>query len=295
MEDYKDLNEKGEVLMRHALSQLADGDIEGFNNSRKQANEYFDLAMNTANSEAGKMSMLYGENRNFGVIMHVITENLSPKTIATKEGRAALRNIIETIKKDRVLVTENMLYEAFTNPSKTDNPTEYVDSALALLESYSKKAIRKSNERLIMAIRKGGLNEMVQIPDEYMDLYETIEDAFMKRGVLSEVDDFMASRSVLVEHVKSGGFGESINESLNDDERQLIEAVVNSDDNGLKMFEECKKNALDAIRDASDNVNDKNALEQLKEVYERVESVEMDDNNPAASIAEMIEIKNTLA
>lgn len=292
MEEKNKIFDKGITLAKHAISQIEGGDVEGFQNSWNAACDEFKKALNSLDGDTS----LYGENRNFGVIMHVIMENLSPKSLGTKDGRNAWRSVIETIKGDPVLFAENKVYDAITNPIEVKNPKEYVDSALSLLEGFNIRQMRASNEKLIKAIRESGLDEMVQIPDEFMTLYENIEDAITKRGVLAEVDGFVNSRSYLVEHVKTGGVIQTaIDESkLNDDERMLIEEVNNSTDGGASMFEECKKNALNAIKEASEGAEGESLVNGLMGVYERVENAEIDKNNPAASIAEMIEIKNTI-
>ena len=296
MEDYNEYFAKGATLAQDALQKLANGDIDGFEHSWKAANDQFEMAHKSVDSEQGKISMLYGENRNFGVIMHVIAENLTPKSLGTKSGRAAWRSIIETVRKDPVLVAENKVYDALTNPTEVKNVKEYVDSALSLLDGYTVGQIRESNENLIKEIRNNGLDELIQIPDGSMTLYENIEDAITKRGVLSEVDNFVASRSYLVEHVKNGGeLQGNIDESvLNDSEKELVEAVMKSDDGGAAMFEQCKERALRAIRAASDTAEGEAMIEGLKGVYERVENTQLNTENPAGSIAEMIEIKNTI-
>ena len=295
--DYKENLHKGEVLMMEALKWLGDGDIANFDKCRSQANEFFDSAVAFMKTSDGGKAALYGENRNFGIIMKVIEENLDPKMMGTVDGRCLIADIARTIRGDKVLAAESRAYGAITSPSWTDYPNDYVDSALNGLSVFSPKMIAESNDRLIDVMRRHKLNEMVEISDEDIDLYEAIENAILKRGSLSDVDDFVRARGVLVEYVSAHrGESGSISESecsLNDDERELIESVRNSVDSGKDMFDRAKSEALRAINEVIE-IADGGTKGKLSKIYETVESKDFDESTAIGDIAEMIEIKNTI-
>lgn len=295
--DYKENLHKGEVLMMEALKWLGEGDIAKFDTCRSQANEFFDAAVAYMKTSDGDKTALYGENRNFGIIMKVIEENLDPKMMGYEKGRRVIADLVRTIKGDKVLTTENRAYGAITSPLSTAYPQDYVDSVLEKLSGFTPKMIAESNEKLIEVMRKHNMNELIEISDEDMDLYEAIENAMFKRGSLSEVDGFVKARKVLVEHVsKHSGEGDRLIEqenALNDDEKELIESVRNSVDSGKEMFHRVKEEALGAISEAIE-VAEGDTRESLNTIYENVNSKVFDETTAIGDIAEMIEIKNTI-
>lgn len=300
MADYKNNFHKGDVLMKQALEKYNDGDFEGGEKDRELANKYFDMAYREVDSETGKISMLYGENRNFGIILKVIEENITPRTMATKNGRSMLKEVMNMIRYDDVLRTESKVYASIMSSPEVGDTSAYVDTAIRNLSGLGRKSIVESNDKLIRLIRKHGLNEMVDIDDRTMDLFESIDNAVFSYGSMDDIDLFTTSRDNIIEHVKgksadafTADICESMGVDLNDDEKALVENVMKSEDGGMSLFEECKENALDAIRRTADELEG-DERESLRMIYESVDERSFVKETAIGDIAELIEITNTL-
>ena len=74
MAEFNDTYRKAGILMTSALKKYGEGDYEGGNRDRQEANRMYDLAEKEVNS-AQETAILYGENRNFGTIYKVFESN----------------------------------------------------------------------------------------------------------------------------------------------------------------------------------------------------------------------------
>ena len=69
-----DIFHKAEVLMKSALKKYSEGDIEHAEKDRQEANRLYDKI--AAQEPASEDDILYTENRNFGMIYHVLESNM---------------------------------------------------------------------------------------------------------------------------------------------------------------------------------------------------------------------------
>lgn len=319
MADFNEYSQKGECLMLQALKKLADGDIEGFEKDRKEANRYFDLFYIAVNSEEGIITGLYGESRNFGVIYNVIEQNMD-RLLETKKGKKIVKDVYNLIKGNKILNEQFKIYDLFEKAKNVDNVKDFVNEALSVVKKHDRKVIMENNEKLISLIKKNNLEEFVEIPEDVENLYEAIEYVLLNKKTIDNVGDFVKAQNTIVEYVEKSNneninenktdnktlfnnFKETLNlkqkdidESINEDEKKLIESFTNMKNDKRKIFEEYKSKSLSMLKEAIENSVD-NEKKDWEEVYESVKAKKYSDKNISENIincAEMMEICSTL-
>ncbi len=315
MADFNDYSQKGSTLMQQALKKYAEGDFEAGENDRKEANRYFDMFYADINSEAGKMSQLYGESRNFGVIYNVIEQNIGD-LLETEKGKKFIKEAYNMIKNNSVLTEQFKIYDFFENACYDGDTKSFVNESLSVLQRFDKKDIKENNEKLISLIRKYKLDEYVEIPEETEKLYESIEYVLLNEKNFGNIDKYVNATNVIVEHVKRANDNkddeiscntfedfkkavekqeEELNENINEDEKKLLDLFVSPKTNKKVAFENCKKETLKKINEAI-SASEDGDRESWRKIYESVSAKNYSDKMTENIIncAEMMEICNTI-
>ena len=315
MADFNDNLQKGSTLMQQALKKFAEGDFESGEKDRKEANRYFDKFYVEINSEAGKMSQLYGESRNFGIIYNVFEQNIAD-VYQDKDKKMIIKEGFNLIKNNRILNEQFKIYDMFEKIDKVENAKEFVNEAVSLIKHFDKQEIKENNEKFIKFIKKNKLDEYVEIPEETENLYEAIEYIILNEKKLDNINDFIKAQNVIVEHIQNDKETineneekmtfddfksklekqeEELNENINEDEKKLLDMFVNPKTNKKVIFENYKKQTLEKINDmiqSSEN-EDKDSWNKIYEsVNSKVYSDKMTQN--IINCAEMLEICNTI-
>lgn len=295
--------QKAIVLMESALRKYKKGDVEGGDADRKEANILFDQS----SSEADGLRALYGENRNFGVIYSVIEGNTSNLNEDVSK-RKAYRDIANTIIKDKTLKNQFKIYEALTNTESVKDPSSYVTEAISLMPSMSKEDVVRSNSKLIDKIKKYGLYEMVDIDDDKMDLFESIEYLILNRKSFSNITEYENNKHNIVEYITSHANVEPVNESredygdnavefmrkyskeLNEDEIKLIKELSECEDRE-GYFNDYKTVVLSDLNEMK-SMAEGNDKTEIGEIIESVSKKQFDSKNFILDIAEMKEIQS---
>lgn len=314
MADFTDNSQKGSVLMQQALKKLAEGNIEGFEKDREEANRYFDMFYSEINSEEGKLTQLYGESRNFGIIYNVFEQNMD-RLLETKKGKQIIKEGYDLIKSNKILNEQFKIYDFFEKTNKKPNTKEFVNESVSLVKKFDKRAIKENNEKFIRFIKKNKLDEYVEIPEETENLYEAIEYVVLNRKTLDNVNEFLNAQKVITEHIEKNNVEESqnkvtfenfneklenkqgeIDENINDDEKKLLDMFVNNKTNKRQVFENFKHNTLEKIQDVIDNSTEESDKESWKQVYESINSKSYSQKltENIINCAEMMEICSTI-
>lgn len=314
MADFTDNSQKGSVLMQQALKKLAEGDIEGFEKDREEANRYFDMFYSEINSEDGKLTQLYGESRNFGIIYNVFEQNMD-RLLETKKGKQIIKEGYDLIKSNKILNEQFKIYDFFEKTGKKPNTKEFVNESVSLVKKFNKKAIKENNEKFIRFIKKNKLDEYVEIPEETENLYEAIEYVVLNKKTLDNVNEFLNAQKVITEHIEKNNVEENqnkvtfenfneklenkqveIDESINDDEKKLLDMFVSNKTNKRQVFENFKHNTLEKIQDVIDNSTEESDKESWKQVYESINSKSYSQKltENIINCAEMMEICSTI-
>lgn len=318
MADFNDNLHKGEVLMQQALKKYEEGDFEHGDKDRKEANHFFDLASKEINSEEGQMSQLYGESRNFGIIYNVFEQNID-NLLETKEGRKIIKEMYDLIKGNKILSEQFKIYDFFEKAKNVDNIKEFVAESTQIISNFDKKAIKENNDKLISIIRKGKLDEYVEIPEEIENLYEAIEYIILNKKNLNNINEYVNAQTVISEHIKKNNseailenkdnktliddLKDKINEEqkkaddmINEDEKKLVESFLNEKENHRVIFNKYKESTLSKINEMIEKADDAEDKEGWKNIYEDISSRTFSENatENITNCAEMLEITNTI-
>ena len=315
MADFNVNSEKGSVLMQQALKKYAKGDFEGGDKDRAEANRYYDLASAEINSEAGKMTQLYGESRNFGIIYNVFEQNIE-NLWNTKAGKKIVKECYNLIKTNKVLNEQFKIYDMFEKAQNVEDVKDFVNEASNIIKTFDKKLVMENNEKLIKFIRDKKLDEYVDIPEETENLYEAIEYIVLNKKTYNNVNDFVKAQNVITEHIsknqknhivenkltstefenKIEEVENEINEKINQDEKTLLDSFLTTKkQNKKEVFENYKRKTLRKIKEMIESSEDSDKV-QWNEIYENVSSKNFSESmsENITNCAEMIEICSTI-
>ena len=315
MADFNVNSEKGSVLMQQALKKYAKGDFEGGDKDRAEANRYYDLASAEINSDAGKMTQLYGESRNFGIIYNVFEQNIE-NLWNTKAGKKIVKECYNLIKTNKVLNEQFKIYDMFEKAQNIEDVKDFVNEASNIVKTFDKKIVRENNEKLIKFIRDKKLDEYVDIPEETENLYEAIEYIVLHKKTYDNVNDFVKAQNVITEHIiknqknnivenkltsvefedKIEEAEKEINENINQEEKTLLDRFLTTkNQNKKEVFENYKRKTLRKIREMIENSEDSDKS-QWNKIYENVSSKNFSENmsENITNCAEMMEICSTI-
>ena len=315
MADFNVNSEKGSVLMQQALKKYAKGDFEGGDKDRAEANRYYDLASNEINSEAGKMTQLYGESRNFGIIYNVFEQNIE-NLWDTKDGKKIVKECYNLIKSNKVLNEQFKIYDMFEKAQNVEDVKDFVNEASNIIKTFDKKLVMENNEKLIKFIRDKKLDEYVDIPEETENLYEAIEYIVLNKKTYDNVNDFVKAQNVITEHIiknqknnivenkltsaefenKIEEVEKEITENINQEEKTLLDRfLTNKKQNKKEVFENYKRKTLRKIKEMIENSEDSDKS-QWNKIYENVSSKNFSENmsENITNCAEMMEICDTI-
>lgn len=315
MADFNVNSEKGSVLMQQALKKYAKGDFEGGDKDRAEANRYYDLASAEINSEAGKITQLYGESRNFGIIYNVFEQNIE-NLLSTKKGKKIIKECFNLIKSNKVLNEQFKIYDMFEKAQNVDDVKDFVNEASNIVKTFDKKIVMENNEKLIKFIRDKKLDEYVDIPEETENLYEAIEYIVLHKKTYDNVNDFVKAQNVITEHIvknqknnivenkitsaefenKIEEIENKINEKINQEEKTLLDSFLTTrKDKKKEVFENYKRKTLRKIKEMIENSEDSDKA-QWDKIYENVSSKNFSESmtENITNCAEMMEICSTI-
>ena len=315
MADFNEYSQKGSTLMQQALKKLVDGDIESFEKDRQEANRYFDMFYQSVNSEEGKITQMYGESRNFGVIYNVFEQNID-KLYESKSKKRLIKEMYYLIKNNKILNEQFKIYDMFEKTTDVDNVKDFVTESTNLIKHYSKQQIKENNEKVIRLIKKNKLDEFVEIPEETENLYEAIEYVILNKKSLDNVNNFIKAQNIITEHIENNkklinedkepvsfeDFQKELNkeeenliENINNDEKKLLDMFTNPNANKKQVFENYKSNTLKKIKGAI-QIAEENDKQQWEKIYEQINAKTYSDvlSDNIINCAEMSEICSTI-
>ena len=315
MADFNINSEKGSVLMQQALKKYAKGDFEGGDKDRAEANRYYDLASAEINSEAGKMTQLYGESRNFGIIYNVFEQNID-NLLETENGKKIIKECYNLIKSNKVLNEQFKIYDMFEKAENVDDPKGFVNEASNIIGAFDKKLVMENNEKFIKFIHNNKLDEYVDIPEETEKLYEAIEYLVLNKKSYNNVNDFVNAQNIITEHISKAKkendddkqlspeeFENKIEEAeanvvenINQEEKTLLDRFLTTrKQNKKEVFEKFKRKTLRKIKEMIEKSEDDDKM-QWNNIYESVSSKDFSENvsDNITNCAEMMEICSTI-
>jgi hypothetical protein len=296
-------------LLSEAISLYENNDLQAAYEKYQKAGKYLGEASQLLETEDGKLSMVYGGNRNFGVIYKVF-ENNTKELLKNKSAKKQLAKILNTIKENKVLMDEFSVYNAFTNPTDVEDADKYVNESISLIKHYSPETLKENNDKLIKVIRECNLDENVTLTDEETELFEGIEYLIVNRKNFSNLNQYSKIQKMLCEHVGENNFvkggnpdldglyedkaNELVrkhNSELNEYEIKLIRDVTTNEDKARRLFAENQARAIELVQREIDKGEDSDSW---KSILENISGKTFDRNTALTDIAEFIEMTNEL-
>lgn len=300
--------DKGIKLLNEALKHYENGEISSAYKAYQEAGSFLTEANSRANTAEGKISLKYGGNRNFGVIYKIFESN-TRNLLRDKSSQRKLKKIMGLIRENKVLNDEFNAYNAFTNPTNVENPSEYVNEAMSLITRYSKKTIRENNEKLINLFKECKLNENISVDDNEIELFENIEYLILHNKDFKNINKYNDIQKSLCEYVAENNvmltesknidevYDERINEvvkkhenELNDDEIKLI-MEVNDPLKAKKLFNKYKTEVTSLV---NEQIKEGKDVESWNEILNKLNTKVFESKTALTDIAEFIEIKNEI-
>lgn len=314
MENFNDIYERAGVLMQGALKKYAEGDFEGGNKERQQANDLYDLAEKYANMTASNDAMLYGENRNFGIVYSIVEAN-TKDWFLKKKNRKALAEVKKLFDNNKILKEEFNIYNAFENVQEGININQYVSEALELFGKWNKKELKENNQKLIDLVRKYKGNELVELSDDKAELYEAIEYVITNNKTSKNVQEYILNENKIVKYLENNIVNtnnisdseydeNSLRESmkriqdmydntLNENERELFDYFTNSNENAESVFNSLRKDLSENIEKVISEENTESA-DRWKQVLNQINEMKYDKENGINNLIKLAEIRKNL-
>lgn len=288
MEDLKNTNstyDKGITLLKNSLKRYEEGDFEGGDKDRKLANELLDKSHFEEESKYND-DILYGENRNFGIINNVIVENVK-NIYKNKQNLKPVGKILKYIKNTPLLKEQFEIYTSLENAETSDVET-YLNEAIKILPTLNKKEVINENKKLIQMIRDCNLDECIAIPEAKINLYEAIEFFLTNQKNLSNIDNFNLNKNIIKEYIEKIKNTISVNES----EENLIKEL--NEGNKENVFNRYKTETVNMISNQlslAENINDKLDWNNM---LTRVLIKQFDEKRILEDIKNFIDIQNII-
>lgn len=304
-ENKEDPQYRGKVLMQRALKHLEEGNLEEFETNRALANKYFD----EMSAEDDELDALYNESRNFGIIYQVLESNTA-NLLKSQRGHKALRDFVKTIKQDKVLHEQFKAYNNLMPHYRVNNVDDYINEALSMIPTFNKSEVKECNEKLIKLFKKNNLDEMIDIDDDKLELFEAIEYVTMNPKKLDNIDEYISAKNIIKESIAKlpinenkgmsikdysdevVSISENIGKDLNSAEVKLLKEVYG--ENAEEYFNECKTITLKKLNEMMSNEKDMETKSRLSQIFEKINSKTYNKKNIAVDVSEMIEIQNTI-
>lgn len=308
MNNFSDLYEKGNVLLKSALKKYEEGKYEEADKDRELANQYYDNAKSDNQNVELDITSLYGENRNFGIIYKVIVENIK-KQRTIKNGKKFINETIKFIKNNPLLKEQLSLYDTLSTIDVEDIET-YINEALSLIPSFDKKSVKEINENLIKMVRNFNIDELIEINDNDMNLYESIEYLMFNKKTLNNIIDYNKNVNVIKENIESrqsnkkesitvedydrnlNNIIENLNLSLNEDEMNLLKEINESDKKSL--FNKYKQETLQFISEQISSTSDITEKIDWNNILTRVNMKQFNESKILEDVLSFINIKNII-
>lgn len=300
---------KGLGLFEKSINEYNNGNLDSANLYRHKANVILNEMHDALKTVDGQDTLIFGDNRNFGLIYNVF-EN-SVKIFGNDDVRKKFINeFINTIKKDKTLMVEFMVYNALETPKNVSDSVGYVNDVIEEVKKLDKTKLKESNQKLIGVLRKYGLNETVVPNKEKQTLYENIEFVLFNDKKIGNLTDYQVCVKTLAESVeknnvniqqktledfyseKMSEINEKYEKLLTDEEKLFLTEMEKSKKDRKLVFDKNKEILVKSLNEKinSDNENS----DEWATILEKIEKKAYNDKTSIVDIAEMIEIKNIL-
>ena len=246
------------------------------------------------------------KNMNIGIVNLMISNKLKDSYFSNtliEESKKATQDFFSVVKNSPILQLEFNVFNNLENKHIEDDlaATRYIDSNIKLFEVYTIQEIDKEREKLLPFISETQLS----IGDKRVELYSAIDRLItesLNDNSKIDVDAIHESFTVVLNHVKSSKnvvnedtdlnmineevieiavnkFNEKY-ESLNEDDKNLLQKLINSNDKEKEDLLETFKNdtllILEGLNKDMTKDNIAKAIQKIKEMAYNRQKVDDD-------------------
>lgn len=294
--DLKSSLEKYYSLMNEGIDNLNKNKILEADNIFEKAetlkNKLSDLIKEaTTNNDVIKNRQLYGENLNFGVIYKTLEENAN-KLYNDDKNKNNFYKVLRFITENKTLKNQFDWYQLFISANNIKNATTFVNEATNILPKFDLNEVKKENEKLLNLFKKCNIDECINIPEEYIELCESIEYLMFNKNNVNNVKNISESKDVICEYINNhqdNNINENkkdldtiveeycnkakdvYNNELNEEEVNLVKRLSDKEE-AINVFEEYKSNAEKLLNEAINSTHDETNKKSVEEILEQVKS-----------------------
>lgn len=299
-------------LIEASLECFERGDIGEMQKYKDMADSEYEQYMSNETNE------MHNESISFGFGNYIVENNIV--RFLKKKNKKALSEYKKIIKEDKNLSNEYKLINSLLNFKKSlseDVDTyDYINECLDFVShNIDRKTINESNNKILNFIEKYNLKLDKDISDDMYDLFENIDyllknkkdlnnlqERRMKINLIAKtIDNLFSNNKENVNENKDktltiDEFQEKYGDSLNEEEKNFIKNIMESEENRTNLFNETKIECLDKINSLmNENKESDIANKELKVIKEQLEVMEFSNDNPYESIIKLFNIKDILS
>lgn len=228
---------------------------------------------------------------NLGKINSIFIQNI-PKILKTKDGAKLIKEYVNTIKKNKSLLKEYIVYDLIENITNKEMSSLIVSEAINQMAGVDKKELEKEHKKLEKFLSENKLKEVT--PIENSELFESIHKLIFTKNTLKNINEKVENVKNICNLIESKKSPETtINESkvelddmfikmlvknfnlkyydrLTEDQKQLFKSITNKKSEGEmgELFEDYRKQCLSLTNDFLKEAIDNTTREKLLNVKE---------------------------
>lgn len=307
-------------LIAQMAQYINDGNMAMADKIKEEAEREYNLYKEeTYNEENTPVDMLYGENKNFGVLNAIFLESM-PELFKSKTGRKAIKEYVDLIKEDENLSKQYIFYNAIINNNNPVDSKEFVKESIDFIKDVNKKTLVESNDKLLSLIKKYNINENIDIDEETLKLFEDCEYVILNKKKLSNLGSYLNHVNSISLYVENHASQETITEQnsniedidrlvnefnnkyssiLNEAEIGLVKDIMDAKaNNNLEkkenLFNSFRNECIDLVNKMLIDENESSLRERLTSIKEQLNTIQFNENTLVKDIANLLELKEVL-
>lgn len=301
---------KAEEILNETIKAFKAGDYEL---GDKLKNIFNDLLENKKAIEKERLTSIYGKNKNFGIIHHIIESN-APELYKTKNGKRVIANYIKLIKENETLKKQFDAYNAICEKKFIGDINEFLKDYIDKVSKISKKTVNENNSILLKFIKDNKINDNIFISEELKNLFESIEYIITNKSNVTNINEIHEAKNVIKDFLNENNTQKNKKENIDDfikelDEKymkedisdsdkiffgKMLEAVIeNNSEKKRKVLNEYKNdliNKLDSLKDETDS----DLMRKINIIKEKIDESVKNSNDEVSCLSNLAEINKTI-
>lgn len=286
--------QKGDFKAYEIVKSMLDEAIDDCKNEKSLMNE-----MNTSN---------------FGILNHIFEEALPT---LFKENKKAVKNVINTIKKDKNLMCEfhfyNLIRQYDGKIGEYVTPEKMIEKINEITKNkINVKTVIESNKKLRKVMKENNIIPMSHLTEKEKKLYESGHNILTKKSNFSNMvtlaesfkvitDKLNENKSIIKENKdnvidKINEFENSLKSNLTESEISFVQQITDfrspiAEQRKEKLFNKFKNECIDKINEM---LKEDSTNQELVALKEQLEEQKFNKDSIVKDIAKMLEIRDIL-